>query len=184
MLFRSQEVGYPVAMKGITPKITHRAAAGLLALNVDSDTKAREVFERHSARGKELDAPLDGVYMQHMENGKLEILVSALVDPVFGIMVTCGAGGVLTEPIDDVSIMKAPFDKDAAREMLQRLRIVKRAPKIDPQADLDKLAEFVAQFSRIAASAPWKNFILEVNPVKWRIDKVVAVDGLLVIEEP
>ena len=111
-------------------------------------------------------------------------LVSALVDPVFGIMVTCGAGGVLTETIDDVSIMKAPFDKDAAREMLQRLRIVKRAPKIDPQADLDKLAEFVAQFSRIAASAPWKNFILEVNPVKWRIDKVVAVDGLLVIEEP
>ena len=179
-----QAVQYPVAMKGITPKITHRAAAGLLALNVNSDEQARAAFERHSARGRELDAPLDGVYMQHMESGKLEILVSALVDPVFGIMVTCGAGGVLTETIDDVSLLRAPFDKDAAREMLQRLRIVKRAAKIDPAANLDLLADFVAQFSRVAASAPWKNFIIEVNPVKWRSDKVVAVDGLIVIEEP
>jgi hypothetical protein len=46
------------------------------------------------------------------------------------------------------------------------------------------LAAFIARLSQLAAGAPWRRFVLEINPVKWGDDGVVAVDGLLVIDEP
>jgi hypothetical protein len=47
----------------------------------------------------------------------------------------------------------------------------------------DAPAVFIARFSELAASAPWRRFTFEANPVKWRRDGVVAVDGLLIVEE-
>jgi hypothetical protein len=46
------------------------------------------------------------------------------------------------------------------------------------------LLRFIADFSQLAAAAPWHRFVLEVNPIKWSGEQVVAVDGLLLIEEP
>jgi hypothetical protein len=99
-------------------------------------------------------------------------------------MVSCGAGGNMTEIIDDVTLARGPLEEAAACEMLSRLRIVQGARKLDPEANLRTLAQFVAQFSHVAAGAPWRRFVLEVNPVKWRPDGVTAVDGLILIEEP
>jgi hypothetical protein len=67
---------------------------------------------------------------------------------------------------------------------LQRLRIVRGAAKVDPGADVDAVADFVARFSQLAASVPWHRFVLEINPIKWQADGVTAVDGLLIVEEP
>ncbi len=177
------EVKYPVAIKGISPAVTHRAAAGLLALFVKSDEEVRQVFARLSERAKAINVVLDGVYVQHMEEGTGEVIVAAFRDPMFGVMVTCGAGGTATEILDDVAIGRAPLDAKAAEEMLKGLRIVKSLGRSGVKADLGALADFVARFSQISASAPWERFALEVNPVKWRHSKVVAVDGLLVIDE-
>ena len=51
-----------------------------------------------------------------------------------------------------------------------------------PSASLVPVAAFVSRFSQLAASAPWRRFELEVNPIKWHADAVTAVDGLLLIE--
>jgi hypothetical protein len=50
--------------------------------------------------------------------------------------------------------------------------------------DLRGAAGFVRAFSRLAATAPWRRFVLEVNPIRVSGEGVVAVDGLLVVEEP
>lgn len=178
------EVGLPVAMKGIAGAVTHRAAAGLLALDLRIDSEVRDAHRRLRARARELGISLDGVYVQHMARGRLELLVSAFRDPVFGVMVACGAGGNLTEIIDDITLERAPFDEARAGAVLGRLRIAQRADRVDPQASPQPVASFLAAFSRLAASAPWSRFVLEVNPIKWQADTVTAVDGLLIIEEP
>ena len=180
----ASEVGLPVAMKGIAAAITHRAAAGLLALDVRTDAEVRDAHRCLSARARELGVPLDGVYVQNMAGGRLELLVSAFRDPVFGVMVACGAGGNLAEIIDDVTLERAPFDEARAGAVLARLRIAQRADRVDPQASPQPVAAFLAAFSQLAASAPWRRFVLEVNPIKWQADQVTAVDGLLIIEEP
>jgi hypothetical protein len=99
-------------------------------------------------------------------------------------MVSCGAGGTLTEVLDDVVLARAPVGEAQARRMLERLRIVRHAARLAPEAPIEAPAAFVAAFSRLAASAPWRRFVFEVNPIRWNRDGVVAVDGLLVVEEP
>lgn len=177
-------VGYPVALKGVAAAVTHRAAAGLVALGLRSDAEVREAFPRLVARAVDIGARLDGIYVQRMIGGGLEVLVSAFRDPVFGVMISCGAGGNLTEVIDDVVLERAPVDEALASDMLERLRIVRHARRQAPPLDLGAAVEFVARFSRLAAAVPWRRFVLEVNPIRVRGGAAVAVDGLLVVEEP
>jgi hypothetical protein len=179
----AQEAGYPVVMKGISPAITHRAAAGLVALNIASDADVIRtdalLRERAAAKG----ATLDGVYVQHMVSGGTELLVSAIRDPVFGVMVSVGAGGVLTELLDDVALASAPVDARAAKTLLAKLRIVQKAKAKPSEKALDAMASFIADFSALAAACPWQRFAFELNPVKWTEEAAVAVDGLIVISE-
>jgi acyl-CoA synthetase (NDP forming) len=177
-------MGYPVALKGISSAVTHRASAGLLVLSIGSDQEVRDAFRRLTERANGLGVTLEGIYVQHMVGGGLELLVSAFRDPAFGVMVTCGAGGNLTELIDDVTVERAPVDEALALYMLQRLRIMRQAPRLEPEGDIWRVAEFLAHFSLLAVTAPWRRFVLEVNPIKWNRGGVVAVDGLLVVEEP
>ena len=178
----ARAIGYAVALKGISPAVTHRAVTGLLVLGLWSDAEVGEAFARLQIRAEELHVPLEGIYVQHMAEGTVELLVSAFRDPVFGVLVSCGAGGNLTEILDDVTLERAPVDEGLALRMLERLRLLARAPRLD--ADLGRAAAFVARFSRLAAAAPWSRFVLEVNPVKVSREATVAVDGLLMVEEP
>jgi acetyltransferase len=180
----AQAVGLPVAMKGISGAVTHRAAAGLVRLDLRSPEEVRAAYESLTGRAAERGIALDGVYVQTMVKGGVEIIVSAFRDPDFGVMVSCGAGGNLTEIIDDVTIASAPLDQDEAAAALERLKIVRGAGKLDPDAKLAELARFIAHFSDVATSVPWSRFVIEINPVKWRADGVTAVDGLIIVEEP
>ena len=143
----------------------------------------RRAFDALAATARDGAIELDGVYVQQMVAGGAEVIVSALRDPVAGVVVSCGAGGALTELIDDVVIARAPLDADAARAALGRLRLVQAVAKGRTPPDLDALARFVAEFSQVVACAPWKRFVVEVNPVKWSNRGVTAVDGLVIIEE-
>ena len=49
-------------------------------------------------------------YVQKMEPGGVELLISAFRDPSFGVIVSIGAGGVMTELIDDVTLAR-PYPK-------------------------------------------------------------------------
>jgi acyl-CoA synthetase (NDP forming) len=179
----AEKVGFPVAMKGISDAITHRAAAGLVTLNVRNGAEAKAAARQLFERGRELKAELDGVYVQKMEAGKTELLVSASRDPMFGTMVSCGGGGVMTELIGDVVTRRAPVTIDAAKSMLEALRLRGHAKDSSGVLPLDDAAAFIAQFSELAAAAPWQKFMLEANPVKWTREGAVAVDGLLIIEK-
>lgn len=179
----AQAVGMPVAMKGISPHITHRAAAGLVALDLTGEDEIRRVFATFAHTAQAIDHPLDGVYVQRMIRGGTEVILSAFRDPVAGVMVSVGAGGGLTELLDDVSLAQAPVDRDGAMTMLGRLRLVQAARRGRDAPPLASLADYVARLSLIAAQAPWSRFVLEVNPLKWSAKGVTAVDGLLIIEE-
>jgi acyl-CoA synthetase (NDP forming) len=101
------DVGFPVAMKALSPAITHRAAAGLVALDVDSAEAAAAVEHRFHARAAGMGLVLDGVWVQHMFDGNRELLVTAFRDREFGVIVGCGVGGGATELVDDVVFARA-----------------------------------------------------------------------------
>jgi acyl-CoA synthetase (NDP forming) len=173
-----------VAMKGITPAITHRAAAGLLAVGLKTPHEVSATFKRLQARAVELSVKLDGIYVQEMHAEGVELLVSGFRDPVFGVMIACGAGGGLTELIADVITVRAPVDPATAAAVIDRLRVRRLQKGIaSPVPATDPAAQFVANFSQLCMNAPWKSFTFEVNPIKWTAERVIAVDGLIVVDK-
>jgi len=177
-----EAVGLPVVMKGISAAVTHRAAAGLLAVDLRCEEEALAALRGLEARAREIAVELEGVYVQRMHKGGVELLVSAFRDPLFGTMVSCGSGGGLTELIDDVVTERAPVGSALAADMLERVRIRRHARDARGPLASDAAADFVARFSELAATAPWSRFVFEVNPIKWSREGVVAVDGLLIVE--
>lgn len=174
-------IARPVVLKGITPRITHRAKAGLLAADLRSESAVRDAFRQLTSRAAQLDAKLDGVYVQEMRPRGAELLVTAFRDPVFGTMVSCGSGGVLTELVDDVVTERAPVGVALAHHMIERLRTRRHATDAAGRLPADPAAHFIARFAELALTAPWERFVFEVNPVLWRRDDAVAVDGLLIV---
>ena len=174
-------LGWPVVLKGITPRITHRAKAGLVAVDLNNNADLGAAFRRIKARAAALGVALDGVYVQEMRPRGTELLVTAFRDPLFGTMVSCGSGGVLTEVVDDVVTERAPVGIDLAAHMIDRLRTRRQASDADGMLPAGAAARFVARFADLALTAPWPRFVFEVNPVLWRREDAVAVDGLLVV---
>lgn len=98
-------------------------------------------------------------------------------------MVSVAAGGTMAEAIDEVALLRAPLGYEDAAAILTGLTRAGRIPSPDDPAH-GHLTRFIFAFSRLAASVPWKKFVLEINPVMASRDGAVAVDGLLLIAEP
>jgi len=104
-----------------------------------------------------------------------------LGDPMFGVMVSCGSGGLFTELIDDVVTERAPVGVELAAHMLERLRTRRHATDSMGLLPTHPAARFVARFAELALTVPWERFVFEVNPVSWRRDDAIALDGLLIV---
>jgi acetate---CoA ligase (ADP-forming) len=179
----ARDIGSPVVMKGIAAQVTHRAAAGLLAVDLRTEQDVTDAFHRLQARAETIGVVLDGVYVQKLERGGVELLVSVFHDAMFGTLISVGSGGGMTELIDDVVTERAPVDEAVAASMICRLRLREHARDEQSPLDIATVASFVARLSRLGAGAPWARFTFEVNPIKWRRTGVVAVDGLLIVED-
>lgn len=175
--------GYSVALKAVGAAVTHRAAAGLVILNAGDAEEVTTGFRVLSERAAARSIDLEGVYIQKMHKGGAELLVSAFKDPLFGTMISCGSGGGLTELLDDVVTARAPIGIETAASMIEGLKMRPHARDADGILPTAPPARFIAQLSEMAAAAPWRRFVMEVNPIIWVRDRVVAVDGLLIIEE-
>jgi acyl-CoA synthetase (NDP forming) len=176
-------LGLPVVLKGISPKVTHRAAAGLLAIDLRSKDEVAAAFRKLSARAKEINVELDGVYVQKMHKGGVELMVSAFRDPIFGPVVSVATGGGMTELLNDVVIERGPVNVEIASAMIERLKSRPYAKDEKGRLPTKPAAEFIARLSELAAVAPWSAYMFEVNPIKWTRDAAIAVDGLLIIEQ-
>jgi len=139
----------------------------------------RGAWHNLQARAAALPAALDGILVQHMVQAGAELLVSAFRDPDFGVMLSLGAGGTLTELLDDIVLVPAPASPATVAHALRRLRVMRKASD-----RLDHLLDFASRFSALAAAAPWQRLVLEMNPVRWTAEQTRAIDGLLIIEEP
>jgi acyl-CoA synthetase (NDP forming) len=180
----AESIGGPVAMKVVSPEITHRAAAGLVRLKVTGAEQVRTQFEQLRAAAVEQGATVEGVYVQRMgPSAGHEFLASAFHDESFGPVVSVGAGGVQTELLDDVVFAPAPLDAGDARELVGRLRVARYLEAKGQGACLEPLAAFVERLSLLAAGLPWTGYVLEVNPVLAGPTDAIALDGLIVIEK-
>jgi acetyltransferase len=162
-------LGPPVAIKIVSPDITHKTDVGgvVLGLATPEDVAAAaEAMLAGVARARPR-AHLDGVLVQAMAGGDAtELLLGMVRDPQFGPLVVVGFGGIFVEVLGDIATRLAPVDPAEARAMLAELRM---APALGdfrgrPAADLAALADTVSRFSRLVSEVP-EVLELEINPL-------------------
>ena len=106
-------------------------------------------------------------------------------DPVFGLVVMAGLGGVLIEVLKDVAFRKAPVSAAEALRMLDQLRgrAVLDGVRGKPPVQRARLAQLISAVSCFGAAAGGRLRELDLNPVLLSREDAVAVDWLMVLDD-
>jgi acyl-CoA synthetase (NDP forming) len=91
-LAAGRTLGYPVVLKGCSPRILHKTDAGLVVVGIQDEAQLSRAYQKIVGQVPDLE----GVLVQKMIPGKREFLVGMVRDPAFGPCIVFGLGGVFT----------------------------------------------------------------------------------------
>ncbi|WP_435864535.1 acetate--CoA ligase family protein [Streptomyces sparsogenes] len=176
----ADRIGFPVALKIVSPDILHKTDAGGVRVGLASAAEVRGAFTAivSNARAYDPEARIQGVQVQQMvPAGGQEVIVGAVTDPTFGKVVAFGLGGVLVEVLKDITFRLAPASRDDALSMLDSIRAaeVLRGVRGGAAVDREALAGLVVRVSRLAADFP-EIAEVDLNPVFASPRGVLAAD--------
>ena len=172
--------GYPVVLKGLGTKLTHKTELGLVHLNLKDDQAVSDAAAAvsHSA-GKDLE----GYLISPMIKGKREFVAGMFCDPQFGPVIMFGLGGIFTEAIGDVVFRLAPIDEREAESMIRELRSSKLLDTFRGDAAVfrKEIVKTLVGLSRLALD--WETITeVDINPLLVGADgHVTAVDALIIL---
>jgi acyl-CoA synthetase (NDP forming) len=164
----AQRLGYPVVLKIDSPDLPHKTDVGGIRVGCATADAVQRAFEDMVAdvRTRAPAARIEGVLVQPMVAGGVEMVVGIKRDPHFGPAVVCGFGGILVEILRDVAVRVPPFDHSEARDMLDELRgrALLHGARGRPPADTGALADLLVRLRALAAARADIRAI-DLNPV-------------------
>ena len=167
----ARKIGFPLILKG--EGMTHKTEIGAIALDLrDAAAVGRE------ARGMKTA----GYLVEEMVTGTVaELLVGVVADPAHGFVLTLGAGGTMTEILDDVTSLLLPVTEEDVHAALDRLRIApllagyRGAPAVD-SSGIASAVLAVQDYVIVNAGVVRE---VEVNPLLATSTRAVAADALI-----
>lgn len=171
-------VRYPVACKLLSRDLPHKTDAGGVILGVKDPGEAQSSFEMLRKTAEKRGVRFDGVLVQEMVLGGVELILGGKRDMAFGPVVAVGLGGTRVGLSRDVSVAVAPVTSSGARSVLEgtKLAEVLRGYRGGPRVPLGRLVKVVSSFSKILAENPALEEI-EVNPLIVTGASASAVDA-------
>ena len=158
----AKEIGYPVAMKIFSKKISHKTEVEGVKIDIKNDLEVCEYFDRIKSK---LGDELDGMILQPMVAGR-EIILGVTKEGNFGHMLMFGLGGVYTEVVKDVAFRFAPIDRDEALEMIRETKSFKTLTgyREFPKMDIEALADASVGLSSLVVNHP-EIKEMDINPL-------------------
>ena len=173
----ADSIGYPVAMKVLSPEILHKTDVGCVKLGVERD-KVRAAFIEIVTRAEMLgDMRIDGILIQQMVKGGKEVIVGMKRDPSFGPMLMFGLGGIYVEVFRDVTFRIAPITENDAYEMIREIKSYRllRGVRGEKPCDIDAIADVIMRISQLSVEFP-QIMEMEINPLRVFEDGCYALD--------
>ena len=181
-------LGFPVVMKILSPDITHKSDAGGVRLNIGSAQALCHHYNELMERVRLLrpDAKLEGVSIEKMHtnpNGR-ELFVGAIDDPVFGPVISFGAGGTAVEFLNNRSIALPPLNELIARNRLEQSKLAKLLGQYrnKPPANIDAVVQVLLSLSAMVCELPQIKE-MDINPLTVDEDGAWALDARIVVSQ-
>ena len=186
-LVQAESLGFPVALKINSPDITHKSDAGGVRLGISNAQAVRSAYNDmlNSVKKNRPEARIDGVTIEPMlqrPNGR-ELLVGLVTDPVFGPVITFGAGGTTVEVMGDRAVTLPPLNHRLVQDLIGQTRVCKLlgAFRHMPMADMKALEQILLRVSEIACELPQVKE-LDINPLIADEHGAIAVDARMVVD--
>jgi len=180
----AHEIGFPVALKIVSPQVLHKSDAGGVVLDIGDDDELGASYDMIIDHVKEKvpEAEIHGVLVEEMASPSVEVIVGATRDAQFGPTVMFGVGGILTEIIKDVSFRVAPLGLDEAIKMMGEIKShgVLEGVRGMPVVDKAVLADMIVKTSRLMLENPGIAAI-DLNPVMVYGDAAKIVDARIIL---
>ncbi|MEM0445187.1 MAG: GNAT family N-acetyltransferase [Nitrososphaerota archaeon] len=186
-VFVASRIGYPVALKIISPDIIHKTDVNGVVLNIESPEELKQEYLKlmENIRSKASGARIEGVYVQKMVKPvNYELILGTTRDRDFGAVIMFGAGGIATEAIRDYAIGLPPLNQVLARRLMEETKIYNlllNGFRNRPPADIKKLEEIIVRFSNMVVDFP-EIKEAEINPLAVSEDQIYAVDFRVVLD--
>ncbi|HSC08019.1 MAG TPA: bifunctional acetate--CoA ligase family protein/GNAT family N-acetyltransferase, partial [Steroidobacteraceae bacterium] len=183
----ADELGYPVALKILSPDLVHKSDVGGVALDIataaELETAAEGMLAR--CRHERPAARLQGFTVQPMirRDHAVELIAGIVVDATFGPIVLFGQGGVAVEVLRDRAVALPPLNLTLARELISRTRVhrllmgFRNRPPVDSQA----LALALVQVAQLAVDCA-EIAELDINPLLAYEHGVLALDARVTLK--
>lgn len=178
----AESLGRPVALKILSPDISHKSDVGGVVLNLSGPAAVLAAAEAMLGRvaSARPDARIEGFVVQPMveRSQAHELLCGVVRDPTFGPVVLFGQGGVATEVLADRCLGLPPLNDVLARDMIARTRVARLlAGYRDRQpANLAAIAEVLVTLAEIATDLP-ELAELDINPLLADAEGVICLDA-------
>jgi acetyltransferase len=177
----AEQIGYPVAMKILSPDIPHKTDVGGVRLNLADQDNLRKVHAlmMDSVAHARPDARIEGVLIEPMfrhRHGR-ELMIGVVRDPVFGPAISFGLGGTLVEVIRDRAVALPPLNAYLVRDLIRRTRAGQALQPLRgmPAANEPAVEEILLRVSELVCEMPDIGAI-DLNPV------VVTDEGAMVMD--
>ncbi len=188
-LLLAEELGLPVVMKIHSPDITHKTDAGGIRLNLGNAQAVRAAYHEviEAVQANRPKARIDGVVIEPMilnPNGR-ELMVGVTSDPVFGPVITFGAGGIMVEVMGDRSVALPPLNSYLVQNMIRGTRVARLldAFRHMPPVDMASLESVLLRVSEMVCELPYIRE-MDINPLIVDERGAIAVDARIEVAYP
>jgi acetyltransferase len=188
-LIIAESIGFPVALKVLSPDISHKSDVGGVRLNINTAGEVRGAYRSLVDQVSERNpgVVIAGVTVEKMyrsPNGR-ELMIGIMRDPVFGPVISFGSGGVSVEIMRDTAISLPPLNRRLALDLINRTRVSRLLAGFRqlPPVDMDLLVEVLLRVSNMACELPWVQE-MDINPLIMDEKEIIAVDARIRVDYP
>jgi acyl-CoA synthetase (NDP forming) len=170
-----KNVGCPLALKVVSPEISHKSDVGGVILNVQDLPGAEAGFGKIR---KLCSGMSPGLLVQKMIPSGKEVILGAKRDPSFGPVVLFGLGGIYAEILRESSLRVAPITRSEAKEMILETKASRILSGLrgEPPLDISALTDSLLRLSQLMIDFPEIEGI-DINPIKVLEKGAVALDA-------
>lgn len=175
-------IGYPVALKILSPDVVHKSDVGGVALDLADEAALERAASDMLARVRRLlpQARLAGFTVQAMARlpRAHELIVGVSTDPLFGPVILFGQGGVAVEVTGDQAIALPPLNRVLAADLVSRTRVARLLAgfRDTPAVRMEALYDVLVRIGQLVADVP-ELAELDINPLLAGADGVLALDA-------